>query len=220
MNRTAKRIHQGQPVLQYGDPFDKAQAAMIMVHGRGASPEDILSIASELNMPNPLSGFVYLAPAAAGSTWYPYPYMRPLADNEPYLSSALTALGDLVTHVEQAGIPSERIMLLGFSQGACLSLTYAARNARRYAGIAGLSGGLIGPDETHVFTGSLAQTPIFLGCSDIDPHIPKRSVDHSADVLRDLGADVTKRLYPNMGHTVNADEIDFVRGMMTALLTR
>jgi predicted esterase len=207
--------HQGQPVLTAGQPLNQAQAAMIMVHGRGATAESILTLAGELNQP----GFIYLAPQAAGYTWYPNSFLAPIASNEPGISSGLAVLAELIEQLAWTGIPVERTMLLGFSQGACLSLEFAARNARRYGGVAGLSGGLIGPDDTpRDYDGSLAGTPIFLGCSDVDAHIPKARVEHSAEVLRRLGGDVTMRLYPNMGHLVNQDEINFVRQMMAALV--
>jgi predicted esterase len=187
---------------------------MILMHGRGASAEDILTLVPELDQ----GGFAYLAPQAAGYTWYPYSFLAPLSSNEPWLSSALAVIASLLRQLTDAGIPPERTILLGFSQGACLSLEFAARNARRYGGVAGLSGGLIGPDGTpRNYTGSLAGTPVFLGCSDVDFHIPKERVLHSAEVLRGLGGDVTARLYPGMGHMVNDDEIQFVRGMMAAL---
>ncbi len=206
--------HQGQPLLASGAPLEEAHAAAIMVHGRGATAQDILMLSGELPRP----GVAYLAPQAAGMAWYPQPFTAPLEANEPWLSSALAALGALVAHVEQAGIPAERVLLLGFSQGACLSLEYAARNARRYGGVAGLSGGLIGPDGApRDYPGSLDGTPVFLGCSEADPHIPAGRVEHTADVLRGLGADVTLRLYPGMGHTVNRDELDFVRKMVDGL---
>jgi predicted esterase len=215
MVTSATGPHAGQPVLVAGVPLDKAQAAMIMVHGRGASAHDILSLANEIDTP----GFAYLAPQAADDTWYPYPFMQPIASNEPKLSSALSVIADLLAKLEQAGVPAERTMLLGFSQGACLSLEFAARNARRYGGIAGLSGGLIGPDGTpRDYSGSLAGTPVFLGCSDVDFHIPATRVNESADILARLGGDVTKRLYRGMGHTINQDEVDFVRGMMVTLV--
>src|SRR5438046_5178338 len=209
--------HQGQPVLTAGEPLDKARAAMIMVHGRGASAEDILSLSDELNQP----GFAYLAPQAAGNSWYPNSFLAPIASNEPGLSSGLAVIASLLEQLIQAGISSERTMILGFSQGACLSLEFVARNARRYGGVAGLSGGLIGPDGTpRDYPGSLAGTPVFLGCSDVDFHVPKERVQLSAQVLQRLGGQVTMRLYPGMGHTVNQDEIDFVRGMMVALVAR
>ena len=208
--------HQGQPIRKAGQPLERARAAMLMVHGRGATAEVILNLADPLKQP----GFAYLAPQAAGNTWYPNRFLVPTEANEPWLSSALAFVGDTYSQIIKAGIPSERIMLLGFSQGACLTLEFAARNAHRYGGIAGLSGALIGPDETpREYAGSLANTPVFLGCSDTDFHIPKERVDQTAEVLMRLGGNVTKRLYPNHDHSVNKDEIDFVRSMMKKLLS-
>lgn len=207
--------HRGQPVRVAGESLDRARLAMLMVHGRGAQAEDILSLADELAQPE----FAYLAPQAAGNTWYPNRFLVPIAENEPWLSSALEFLRDTLQQISAAGIPHERTILLGFSQGACLTLEFAARNARRFGGIAGLSGALIGPDGTpRNYAGSLADTPVFLGCSDVDFHVPKERVDETAEVMRKLGGEVTERLYPNMDHTVNQDEIDFVRGMMSKLL--
>src|SRR6266568_6212498 len=175
--------HQGQPLLTAGEALEKARAAMIMIHGRGASAEDILELAAELKQP----GFVFLAPQASGHAWYPNSFLAPLASNEPELSSGLAVIAALLERLAGAGIPAERTMLLGFSQGACLTLEFAARNARRYGGVVGLSGGLIGPDGTpRDYAGSLAR----------------------------LGGDVTARLYPRMGHMVNRDELRFVQGMM------
>jgi len=206
--------HQGQPVLTAGEPLDKAKAAMIMVHGRGASAEDILSLTPELNQ----LGFAYLAPQAAGYAWYPNSFLAPIASNEPGLSSGLAVITSLFAKLAEAGISPERTILLGFSQGACLSLEFAARNARRYGGLAGLSGGLIGPDGTpRDYPGSLDGTPVFLGCSDVDPHVPKERVELSAEVLQRLGGNVTTRLYPRMGHTVNREEIRQVQDIMSAL---
>ncbi len=206
--------HQGQPILTTGTPLDKATAAMIMIHGRGADAASILSLAAELNRPD----FAYLAPQAAGGAWYPNRFLVPTHLNEPWLSSALATVDSVFNHVTAAGIPPERIILLGFSQGACVTLEYAARNGRRYGGIAGLSGGLIGADgEPRRENGSLAGTPVLLGCSDVDFHVPKERVQHAADILRALGANVTARLYPNMDHTINEDELEFVRGMMESV---
>jgi predicted esterase len=209
--------HQGQPVRMAGEPLERARAAMLMVHGRGARAEDILTLAEQLGQP----GFAYLAPQAAGNTWYPNRFLVPIEQNEPWLSSALAFVGDGFAQIVSAGIPSERIMLLGFSQGACLTLEFAARNPRRYGGIVGLSGALIGPDDApRKYAGplDLDGTPVFLGCSDVDFHVPKERVDQTAEVLWKLGGVVTERLYPNMDHSVNQDEIDFVRGMMQVLL--
>jgi predicted esterase len=208
--------HQGQPVLQSGEPLQRARAAMVLVHGRGASGDDILTLADELAVPD----VAYLAPQAAGHSWYPNSFLASIAANEPGLSSGLQVIADLLADIERAGIPPERTLLLGFSQGACLSLEYAARHARRYGGVAGLSGALIGPDGTpRDYAGTLAGSPVFLGCSDVDFHIPAARVEESAQVLRRLGGDVTMRLYAGMDHTVNDDELAFVRGMLTALVT-
>jgi predicted esterase len=197
-----------------GVPLDEAEAALILVHGRGATAESILSLAHELDQP----GFAYLAPQAFGNTWYPYSFLASLSDNEPGLSSGLAVLESLLEHLTQSGLGPEQTILLGFSQGACLSLEFVARHTRRYGGAIGLSGGLIGPAGTpRDYAGSLAGTPIFLGCSDNDPHIPKERVHHSTEVLRRLGAEVTERLYPGMGHTVNENELEYVRDMMASL---
>lgn len=206
--------HQGQPVLAAGEPLAGARAAMVMLHGRGASAEDILLFADELAQP----GFAYLAPQAAGHAWYPNSFLAPLATNEPWLASALALVDALLERITAASIPPERTILLGFSQGACLVLEYIARHAQRYGGVVGWSGGLIGPDDApRDYPGTLASTPIFLGVSDEDPYVPKARVDLSAALLRRLGGDVTERIYPHMGHTVNQDEVAFVRAMMAAL---
>ena len=207
--------HHGQPIRTAGESLNKARAAMLMAHGRGASAEDILTIAAQLNQP----GFAYLAPQAAGNTWYPNRFLVPLAENEPWLSSALSFVGDVYSQIINAGIPPKRIMLLGFSQGACLTLEFAARNAHRYGGICGLSGALIGPDDTpRDYAGSFDGTPVFLGCSDVDFHVPKERVVESAAVFKRMGGNVTERLYSNHDHSVNQDEVDFVRSMMQTLL--
>ncbi len=208
-------IHEEQPVLSAGTRLSEARAAMIMLHGRGSSADDILSLVPELDHPE----FAYLAPQAAGYTWYPYGFMEPLARNEPYLSSALGVIARLVRKVSSVPIVGTRVMLLGFSQGACLTLEFAARHAARYGGVIGFSGGLIGADDTpRDYPGSFEGTPVFLGCSDVDFHIPKARVDQSAEVFRRLGATVTERLYRDMGHTINQDEIDQVKAMMEAVV--
>ena len=203
--------HEGQPLLSAGPGLDRAGAAMVLIHGRGATAGDILTLVPELEQP----GWTFLAPQASEGTWYPYPFIAPIERNEPWLSSALAVVGGVLGRIAAAGIPPERTVLLGFSQGACLTLEYAARNARRFGGVVGLSGGLIGPDgaERHD-SGSLEATPVFLGCSDRDPHIPAARVGHAARVLGGLGADVTMVLYPNLDHTVNQEEIEQVRGIM------
>jgi predicted esterase len=204
-------LHQNGRILTYGEPLRSARAAMIMLHGRGASAEDILALAPLFET----TGVAFLAPQAANNTWYPYPFTAAIERNEPWLSSALARVDELVTEVARADIPAERTYLLGFSQGACLTLEYAARHAQRYGGVFGLSGGLIGPDGTpREDPGSMEGTPVFLGCSDVDFHIAKARVVEAAEVFRRLAADVTLRLYPNMGHTVNDDEIGFIRGVL------
>ena len=208
--------HQSQPLVLAGEPLGRARAAMIMVHGRGATAQDILTLTADLHLP----GSAYLAPQAAGNAWYPNSFLAPISSNEPGLSSGLAVITSLLDQLTRVGIPVERTIILGFSQGACLSLEYVARNARRYGGVVGLSGGLIGPEVMpRDYHGSLAGTPVFLGCSDMDPHIPKERVEQSAEVLRLLGGNVTTRLYPHMGHTVNQDELLFVQGMMTNVLS-
>jgi predicted esterase len=203
--------HAGQPVLHAGAPVAGARLAVICIHGRGASAEDILGLAAELGT----TDVAYLAPQAAGGSWYPLSFLAPIAQNEPGLASALGVIDGMVRALNQQGIPAERVALLGFSQGACLSLEYVARHARRYAGIAGLSGGLIGPPGTpRAYAGTFEGTPVFLGCSDIDPHIPLERVRESADVFRRMGATVDERIYPRMGHTVNRDELDAVRTLV------
>lgn len=186
---------------------------MILAHGRGASAADVMLLAADFTHP----GFAYLAPQAAGSAWYPYPFTAPIESNEPYLSSALEVLASLLATV-QATIPAERVIMLGFSQGACLTLEFAARNARRYGGVVGLSGGLIGPDGTaRDYPGDLQRTPVFLGCSDVDPHIRKDRVIEAAEVFKRMGAEVDMRLYPGMGHSVNEEEIEAVRKIEASL---
>lgn len=204
----------GQQVLTAGESPETAKAAMLMLHGRGATAENILELADELAQPD----FFYLAPQAANYEWYPNRFTAPMESNEPYLSSALATIDTLLAQLASAGIESERTIVLGFSQGACLALEYVARHARRYGGMAGLSGGLIGPPGTpRDYAGSMAGTPVFLGCSDVDMHIPRERVHETTEVFRRLGGDVTERLYRGMGHTINQDEVTFVQGMMAAL---
>jgi phospholipase/carboxylesterase len=207
--------HAGQPVRAAGAPLDAAKVAVVMIHGRGASAESILTLAPALEE----EGVAFVAPQAAGGTWYPYGFMSPMERNEPGITSAMHAIGRTLALVADAGIPRARTLLLGFSQGACLATEFAARYAERYAGVAGLSGGLIGPDGTpRNYAGSLDDTPVFLGCSDVDFHIPAERVRETAEVLRRLGGDVTMRLYEGMGHTVNEDEIAHVRAILTSAL--
>lgn len=209
-------LHRGQPIVTAGSPLERATIAMIMLHGRGASASDILSLADELGN----TDVAYLAPQAAGSTWYPNRFSAPVESNEPWLSSALGAVADALSLVATAGIPLERTLLLGFSQGACLALEYVARNPKPYGGMAGLSGALIeNGDKPRVYQGTVNGAPVFLGCSTTDPHVPKERVERSAEIFRSLGAEVTLRLYPNLEHIVNSDEVEFVRGMIANVQT-
>ena len=225
IERIRRGPHQGQPVRHAGVALSEARAAMILVHGRGATAESILELAAELeggkgDGARASHGFAYLAPQAAAHSWYPNGFLAPLASNEPGLSSGLAVLAGLLDRLDGAGIPTNRIFLLGFSQGACLALEFVARHARRYGGVAGLSGGLIGPPGTpREYAGSLDGTPVFLGCGDMDSHIPAERVRHTAEVLSGLGGEVTERIYAGMGHIVNRDEIRAVRGMMANLLS-
>jgi predicted esterase len=206
--------HAGQPVRRSGAPNGRARAVMILLHGRGATAESILTLADAL----PFDGMAYLAPQAAGYTWYPNRFLAPIRTNEPWLTSALAAVDDLVSRAGDEGVPPDRVVLAGFSQGACLALEYAVRHPRRYGGVAGLSGGLIGPPGTRWNeTGSFEGTPVFLGCSDTDFHIPAERVLESADVLKRLGAAVRAVLYPGMDHTVSPEEIAEVRALLGSL---
>jgi len=207
-------IHQGQPVLTAGVPLEKAKAAMIMMHGRGADARSILSLSHEFTA----ADVAYFAPQANGGQWYPYRFMEPIQQNQPYLDSALRAVHDVMTHITTHGLNADTIMLIGFSQGACLTLEYAVRHAQRYGGVFGLSGGLIGePGTQWEYPGTLDRTPVFLGCDPQDFHIPEARIHESAAVFERYGAHVTKRLYPNMGHTINQDEIAFVNEVVSAL---
>ncbi len=203
--------HQGLPLAAAGKPLAEARGAVILIHGRGASAESILELAAYLPQPD----LAWLAPQAADSTWYPYSFLAPLEKNEPYLSSALARVAEVVALAEAAGLPPERIFLGGFSQGACLASEFVARNARRYGGLIAFSGGLIGPDGTpRDYAGSLSGMPVFIGCSDVDPHIPVGRVRETAAVLARLGATVDSRIYPRMGHTINQDEMDAAAALL------
>lgn len=208
--------HRGQPVLQTGADPAEARAAMIMLHGRGADAADIIALSQIVGG----TGILYLAPEAAGHTWYPYSFLAPSEHNEPGRTSALGVIARLIAEVGNTrGIAPERIALLGFSQGACLALEYSARHPRRYGAVFALSGGLIGETVTlQDYSGSLAGTPVFVGCSDSDPHIPLERVKQSAEIMGALGANVTERVYPNMGHTIVEDEIIHIRRIVRTML--
>lgn len=206
--------HQGQPIFTTGTAPNKARAVFVMIHGRGASAESILSLAAEFQT----GDLAYVAPQAAGHTWYPHRFLAPISNNEPHLSSALALIEATVQELIKLGIAQEKIVLLGFSQGACLAQEYAVRHAGRYGGVIGLSGGLIGPPGTvWENPGHFEETPVFLGCSDIDAHIPVERVDESAAVFERMGAAVTKRIYPGMGHTINQDEINWIKQLAQRL---
>lgn len=197
--------HQGQPLLMAGKPLSSAKAALILVHGRGATAEGILELSVILSHPD----YAYLAPQAGDNSWYPYSFLVPISQNEPGISSGLRVLADAMATVESAGIPPEKVLLGGFSQGACLASEFVARHARRYGGLLIFSGGLIGPPGTpRDYEGTLDGTPVFIGCSDVDPYIPIERVTETAEVLTDLGATVTKKIYAGAGHTIIQDEID------------
>ena len=198
-------------VARAGLPLAEAKAAVILLHGRGATAEDILSLSEELDA----GRLAFLAPQSDGYAWYPNSFLEPLAKNESGIRRAFEVIDYLLAQCAAAGIPAERVFVGGFSQGACLSLEYAASHAQRYAGVLGLSGGLIGPDGTpRDYPGSLEGTPVFLGCSDVDPYIPKSRVIETASVLKALGGDVTLRFYTDAPHSVNEDEIEILRHLV------
>lgn len=207
--------HGDEPTVDQGEPLGKAPV-LIMVHGRGASPQSILDLVPRLGR----SGWTYLAPTAAGRVWYPYSFMADRTQNEPGLSSGLDVLRALLQRVMRAGVPPARVVLLGFSQGACLVAEFALQNPRRYGGIIVLSGGLIGPPGSIAETqGSFKGTPVFLGCSDVDPHVPRSRVDESARIFTKMGAITTCRIYPDLGHIVVDDEIAFAQAVMQEVET-
>jgi len=210
MNR-GNDVHAQEPVLRRGPEPSAARLAVIL-HGRGGNARDMLNLADDIRVDD----VAYLAPEAAGSTWYPYSFLAPLDQNEPGLSSALNLLDRLVAGLHADGLPAGRIAMLGFSQGACLTLEYAARHPAAYAAIVGLSGGLIGPPGTpRDYAGSFAGARVFLGCSDVDPHIPLERVQESAAVFRRMNATVDERIYPGMGHTVSLDEVRAVKALLS-----
>jgi predicted esterase len=203
--------HAGQPLATAGAPLGTSPVAMILVHGRNALPANILSFVPAFAHPD----ITYLAPGAAGGTWYPLSFMADQEKNEPGISSGVWVLEQLVQHVVRAEVRKDRIVLLGFSQGACLTSQFAASHADRYGGVVLYSGGLIGPPgTTWNYPGSFGGTPVFLGCSDVDAHVPKTRVDESAAVFQRMGATVTERIYPGMGHLVNEEEIAFTRTLL------
>lgn len=204
-------------VVRAGVPLASARAAVVLLHGRGATAEGMLALGGALGGKD----VALVAPQAPARSWYPRSFLAPFDQNEPYLSQALGIVGETVDGLAREGLTPDRVLLAGFSQGACLALEYAARNARRYGGVAGFSGGLIGPEGTpRDYAGSLAETPVFLGCSDVDAHIPEARVYESARALEALGGTVTTRIYPGMAHTVVDDEIRHVQRMLADIPPR
>ena len=205
--------HRGSEEVWFGPALEGAESAVVLIHGRGDSSRGILALAPNLQAPRT----AFLAPQASGFSWYPNSFLTDVELNEPWLSSALDRIEAAVTAVTTV-VPEERVVLMGFSQGACLALEFAARNTRRYGGVVALSGGLIGPDGTpRNYSGSLDGTPVFLGCSDVDAHIPVGRISESAQVMEGLGGDVEERIYPRMGHAVNEDEIAWASGLLASL---
>jgi phospholipase/carboxylesterase len=197
-------MHQ-KKIITAGKKITEAKKALIMIHGRGGTAEDILSLAAHLDVKD----FALLAPQATNNSWYPLSFLAKPADNEPWLSSALEILGDTVTEIEESGIAKENIYFLGFSQGACLTLEFVTRNAIAYGGVVAFTGGLIG-DKIYPgnYKGDFAGTPVFIGTSNPDPHVPVERVYASSNILRQMNAAVTEKVYDNMGHTITMDEIE------------
>jgi phospholipase/carboxylesterase len=203
-------MHKKQ-IISSGKKLSDTKKALIMVHGRGGSAEDILSVSGYLSV----NDYALLAPQATNNTWYPYSFMAKPSENEPWLSSALDQLKELVKDIKAAGIDNTGIYFLGFSQGACLTLEFVTRNAARYGGVAAFTGGLIG-DKVYMenYSGDFAGTPVFIGTSDPDPHVPVERVNATAEILEKMQAKVTKKIYRNMGHTISQDEIDTVNQLI------
>lgn len=207
--------HQGQDLVTAGTPLDEADAAMVLVHGRGATARSIVQMGQEVHR----DGVALLAPQAARNTWYPNSFLSPVEQNEPGRSSGLQAVGEAVDRAVEAGIDRERVLLLGFSQGACLASEYVARNPRRYGGLVALSGGLIGETvDPASYDGDIEGTPVFVGCSDVDPHIPLERVKATSEAFELLHGDVDERIYEGMGHGVNEDELDAVGSLVAELV--
>jgi len=207
--------HTGQIVLRAGPPLEQVRAALILIHGRGASAQGMLDLYGALRVPQ----MAALAPQAAQRTWYPESFLAPLNENQPWLDSALSRIDSLLQECQAHGLSSEQVALLGFSQGACLVLEFVARYPRRYGAVIGLTGGLIGPPGTpRQYTGSLQGTPIFLGSGDSDPHVPFERVLETQAVLTQMDARVELRRYPAMPHTINDDEMQAARSLLLGML--
>ena len=206
--------HRDTPSVYFGPDLESSRDAAVLVHGRGDSPHGILTLARELDVP----GVTFIAPQASGFSWYPLSFLAPTDANEPWISSALDRVSAAHREAMSTGLAPEKTVMMGFSQGACLSLEYTARNPGRYGGVVAFSGGLIGPEGTAFrYEGALDGTPVFLGCSDVDAHIPRARVDESAAVMEALGGRVEERIYPGMGHTVNMDELEWARALLLGL---
>jgi glyoxalase family protein len=209
--------HEHAGVLLAGPSLGEGAGALVLVHGRGGSARGIIGLAGALSADD----FTTLAPSAAGGSWYPFSFLAPMEQNQPGLGSGLRVIDTLIGHALEAGVPSGRIVIGGFSQGACLALEYVARHPHRFGGVFGLSGGLIGPPGTpRDYPGTLEDTPVFLGCSDIDPHIPVQRVHETTETLTRMDARVDERIYPGMGHTVNDDELAAVRELLERVRAR
>ena len=198
-------------IVAAGKNIKEAEKVLIMIHGRGGSAEDILSLAGHLQVKD----FALLAPQATGNTWYPYSFMVPPVQNEPWLSSALAVLKEVVNDVIAQGVPAEKIYFLGFSQGACLTLEFVTRNATKYGGVAAFTGGLIG-DKIYRenYKDDFNGTPVFIGTSDPDPHVPVERVYATTNILKSMNAAVTEKIYDNMGHTISQDEIELANKLV------
>jgi phospholipase/carboxylesterase len=209
-------IHNPNNMVTAGKPLEEAARVMILVHGRGSSARDMIGLADHIDA----TDMAFVAPDATGNSWYPYSFLAPMEQNEPYLSAGLTMLAMLRARLQSDyNFKSHQIFWLGFSQGACLTLEFVARNPLQYGGVFGLSGGLIGPEGTpRNYVGSLTDVPVFLGCSDRDSHIPKARVLESETVFRQMGASVTARLYPNFPHSINEDELNVVNSVISGQL--
>jgi predicted esterase len=207
--------HGGQPVLQAGASAEGARAGLILVHGRGATAAGMLPLAREIGD----RAVAVRAPQAAGNTWYPLSFLSPLADNEPGLCSGLARIDSVIESLGEAGLPVERIVLLGFSQGACLTAEYLLRNPERYGGAVLLTGGFQGPaGRRPAVDGTFRGTPVFLGSSDPDPHVPWSRVEETAAILENHGAAVETRRYPGMPHTIAPDEIEAAAAIVRAVV--
>lgn len=200
-----------QNIVTAGKNLSQADKVLIMIHGRGGSAEDILSLASELHV----ADFALLAPQAQGNSWYPASFLSPRQENEPFLSSSLNVIKETVADLETKGFSRSQIYLLGFSQGACLALEFAASDAKRYGGVVAFTGGVIGEHLDHRnYHGDFEGTPVFLGSSNPDFHVPVERVNDTAALFEEMGANVTEIIYENMGHTISESEITQVNKLI------